>query len=127
MSQPTSTYAYVSNLFIKLIRLDNIGDVEMTHLHEFDHVTLLASGSVLASAGALRTDTVDRSQEFTAPHLIYIKQDTPHRFEALQPNTVLVCLHALKDEEGNLINPLDIPEDSMPSRHMKPFIKSKVE
>lgn len=126
MSQPTSTYAYVSNMFIKLIRLDNIGDVEVTHLHEFDHVTLLSSGSVLCSAGAVHGDTITDSKEFTAPHLIYIKENTPHRFEATSPNTVLACLHAIKNENGKVLDPSDFPEDSLPHQHMVPFIREKV-
>lgn len=107
MSQPNSTVAFVSNLFAKLIRLDNVGDIEHTHRHCFDHVTLLARGSVVAGIGRVGDTTIYEYETFTAPHFIYIPKDTPHRFEALEDNTVLVCLHSLKTEDGEDILPPD--------------------
>jgi quercetin dioxygenase-like cupin family protein len=76
------------------------GDIEPGHTHQFDHLTLLASGR-------LRVFTGDAEKIFTAPQMIYIKKDIRHELTALDDNTVVFCIHALRsgDAAGDIISP----------------------
>jgi hypothetical protein len=79
----------VSNLYSRMMHFKNAGDTEHTHTHSFDHLTLLASGSVKC---------VVNNQEtiFKAPHMIFIHKDKMHAFTALEDNTVAYCIHAMR-------------------------------
>jgi hypothetical protein len=83
----------VDNVFVKLHKFTNAGDIYQGHAHTFDHITLLATGKVL-----MKHDKGE--QEFTAPHLIVTPKDITHQFTALEPNTVFCCIHAIRDGDG---------------------------
>lgn len=104
MSFPTPSISCVANLFTKQMHFAKAGDVEQGHKHEFDHLTLLAAGS-------LRVRVEGKTTEFKAPHMIYIRAEHRHELTALEDNTVAYCIHALRD--GNrvedIIDPASIP------------------
>jgi quercetin dioxygenase-like cupin family protein len=87
---PVAALSCVSNVFIKQMHFTKAGDVEQGHAHCFDHVTLLASGRIRLTALGASTD-------FTAPHHIFIKAGVVHELEALEDNTVVHCIHAIRD------------------------------
>ena len=79
--------------------------MEMGHTHPFDHLTLLAAGSLKV--------TVDGQETiFKAPHMIYIHKDKIHELVALEDNTVAYCIHALRDGDGvgDILDPAMIPD-----------------
>ena len=80
------------------------GDLERGHSHVFDHVTLLASGKI-------RVTALGQSTDFTAPHHIFIKAGVVHALLALEDNTVVHCIHALRDGERveDIVNPTSVP------------------
>jgi hypothetical protein len=80
------------------------GDVEHGHTHRYDHMTLLASGSLKVTIEGVST-------EFVAPYMIYIRKDKNHILEALEDNTVAYCIHALRnnDGSGDIMDPDMIP------------------
>ena len=79
----------VANLYSRMMHFKNAGDTEHTHTHSFDHLTLLASGSVKCVVN-------NKETIFKAPHMIYIKKDEEHCFTALENNTVAYCIHAMR-------------------------------
>jgi quercetin dioxygenase-like cupin family protein len=79
------------------------GDVEHGHTHQFDHLTLLASGKLRVTVNGVGTD-------YSAPHMIYIHKDHEHELVALEDNTVAFCIHALRDKEGDILDPAMVPE-----------------
>lgn len=83
----------VDNVFVKLHYLKNIGDTHQGHSHTFDHITLLASGSVL-----MKHDGGE--QTFNSPHLIVTPKNIIHQFIALEPNTTFCCIHAIRNGDG---------------------------
>lgn len=93
----------VSNIFIKQMRFVRAGDCEEGHAHLFDHVTLLATGK-------LKLTALGKSTEFTAPHHIFIKAGVVHELEALEDNTVVHCIHGIR-ERGceDIVDPASIP------------------
>lgn len=70
-----------------------IGDSTQGHAHVFDHITLLASGAV-----TMKHD--NGAENFTAPHLIVTPKGIAHEFIATQSNTVICCIHAIRDGVG---------------------------
>lgn len=104
-NQPEIQLGCVANLFSRMMHFKNVGDTELGHTHQFDHLTLLASG-------ALRVTVEGQTSEFTAPHMIYIHADKVHELVALQPNTVAYCIHALRDKDHpeTILDPAMIPK-----------------
>ena len=104
MKQPEISIGCVANLFSRQMTFKDAGDTEMGHTHEFDHLTLLASGSLQV--------TVDGNVTmFKAQHMIYIHKDKNHQLVALEPNTVVYCIHALRNGNGvdDILDPSMIP------------------
>lgn len=68
----------------------NVGDTHDGHAHTFDHITLLASGSV-----TMKHDNGEK--DYLAPYLIVTPKGIKHQFIAKEPNTVFCCIHAIRD------------------------------
>ena len=103
MSQPIVHIGCVANLFSRMMRFEKAGDTELGHAHQFDHLTLLAKGTLKVTVEGVAT-------EFTAPHMIYIHKDKVHELEALTDETVAYCIHALRDKDNNeILDPSMIP------------------
>lgn len=93
MNKPKTDFKIVDNVFVKMHYFEKEGDTHEGHSHTFDHITLLATGSVLM--------THDKGQqEFKAPHLIVTPKGIKHQFTALEPNTIFCCVHAIRDGDG---------------------------
>lgn len=90
MSNPITDIRLVDNLFVKMHQFVNAGDTHQGHAHVFDHITLLAAGSVTMKHNK-------GEQDFTAPHLIVTPKGVVHQFIAKEPNTVFCCIHAIRD------------------------------
>jgi quercetin dioxygenase-like cupin family protein len=118
MSEPSIKIGCVANLYSRMMHFEKAGDIEIGHTHQFDHLTLLASGS-------LRVVVDGVSSEFVAPHMIYIKADKNHELIALQDNTVAFCIHALRDGDRveDIIDPETIPAGVDVKTYCKPLIK----
>lgn len=95
----------VSNVFIRIMKFKNSGDVEMGHAHPFDHVTFLSSGSLDVEINGVPSHHV-------APSAIFIAKDVEHKLTALEPSTTACCIHALRIGERveDIINPESIPK-----------------
>lgn len=101
MSNQIIDVKIVDNVFVKLHNLINTGDIVEGHTHNFNHITLLASGKVL-----MKYDSGE--QEFVAPHLIVTTKGKTHQFTALENNTVLCCIHAIRN--GDDITDIAAPD-----------------
>ena len=94
----------VDNVFVKMFQFVNSGDEMSGHAHVFDHITLLSSGKVL-----MKHDSGE--QEFVAPHLIVTPKGKSHQFTALSNDTVLCCIHAIR-EGDDVADPNITPEQT---------------
>ena len=95
----------VANLYSRMMHFESVGDFEAGHTHQFDHLTLLASGRLQI--------TVDGNvSEFEAPHMIYIHKDKMHELVALEPNTVAYCIHPMRlgERVEDIVDPSMVPE-----------------
>lgn len=105
MSQPEVKIGCVANLYSRMMVFRNVGDIEHGHTHQFDHLTLLASGKLQVTVDGIVS-------QFSAPHMIYIKKDKQHELIALEPNTVAYCIHALRigGDVDDIVDPDMVPE-----------------
>lgn len=117
MSQPIVHIGCVANLFSRMMNFEKVGDIEIGHAHQFDHLTLLAKGK-------LKVTVEGQSTDFTAPHMIYIHKDKIHELEALTDETVAYCIHALRDKDNNeILDPSMIPNGVDPLSLSGPLCK----
>lgn len=96
MSGPLVKLSCVGNVFTRMMHFEKAGDIEEGHAHPFDHATLL-------SAGSIRLTLEGCAKDFHAPDLIFIQKDKQHQLVALEDNTVVACIHALRDEAGEIL------------------------
>lgn len=116
--QPEVMLGCVANLWSKMMHFKEAGDVEPGHKHLFDHLTLLAQGS-------LQVTVDDVSTDFKAPHMIYIRAGKYHELKALEAGTLAYCIHAFRDGERieDIIDPSMIPTNHQnPYEFAKPLI-----
>lgn len=103
MSNPKISFASAGNIYIRSMHFENIGDINEGHSHPYDHLTLLATGS-------LKVTVENNISTFKAPHIIYIAKDKQHTLEALEPNTVVYCINALRNKDTqDILDPAMIP------------------
>ena len=108
----------VANLFVRQMFFKKAGDVEHGHEHYFDHLSLLATGSLKVVVDGV-------ASEFVAPHMIYIRADKTHEIIALEDNTAVYCIHALRNKDGNndILDPSMIPNGVDPLGVVLPVSK----
>lgn len=105
MASPINKMSAAANLWIRQMYFENAGDKNEPHEHTFDHMTLLAHGSIKVTVDSVST-------EFKAPHIIWVAKGKKHYIEALEAGTVAYCVHALKNKESadsEILSPEQIP------------------
>ena len=105
MANPEITIIAVSNVFCRLMTFKNKGDIEEGHKHTYHHATLVSSGSVRVEILDDGNKNILFSKEFTAPNFIFTDKDKNHRLISLEDNTVCSCIHAVRDIEGEIVDP----------------------
>lgn len=117
MAYPETKMTCVKNLWTRQMYFAKAGDANEGHVHNYDHITLLAYGSV-------RVHVEGNTTEFKAPQMIYVKAGKSHFIEALEDGTVAYCVHALRDKDSEeIIDPSQIPlgVDAFASGMAKPL------
>lgn len=95
--------AAIDNVWVRQMHFDVAGKKNSPHYHHHDHASLLAAGSVKVVVDGVET-------VFKAPCMILVVKDKLHYMEALEPNTVVYCVHGIRDNpDGNLVSPEMIP------------------
>lgn len=105
MAYPNTKITAIKNLWIRQMSFAKVGDKNEGHLHDYDHITLLASGSV-------NVYVEDKVTKYTAPYMIMIAKGQRHYLEALEENTIAYCVHALRNaesEDSEILDPDQIP------------------
>ena len=105
MAEPIIKIGAVSNIYVRQMHFLNAGDIEYGHSHDFDHLSLLSSGKVMSIVDG-------KESVFEAPMMIFIKKGIQHEFVALEDNTVLHCVHAIRNGERieDIVDPDSIPQ-----------------
>jgi hypothetical protein len=87
---------YFGNLWVRQNVLQKAGDYTSGHYHYFDHVSLLAKGSVEVNIEGFPPKT------FVAPTFIVIRKEYAHSFKALEDDTLWYCVFAIRGEDGEV-------------------------
>jgi quercetin dioxygenase-like cupin family protein len=93
MSEPKIAIQISDNVFVKMMVFETVGDENQGHSHTFNHITLLSKGSVEMT----HDNGIDT---YVAPHLIVTPKGIAHKFKALEADTILCCIHAIRAGEG---------------------------
>ena len=120
MAQPNSKISLVSNVWVKQMVFENIGDINEGHKHLFDHQTLLAHGEVEVTVNG-------KNKVFEAPTIIYIRAGQVHEIKATKAGTVCYCIHPIRDGERieDIIDPADVPVGSSIQQGLVEGVKAK--
>lgn len=116
MGRPDTRMTVFANLWIRQMHFEKVGDRNEGHVHDFNHLTLLAKGKV-------KFIVEDNETEFTAPHVIVTAAGKRHYIEALEDDTVAYCVHALRNAECE--NADILTEDQIP-KGVDPHTSGKV-
>jgi hypothetical protein len=88
---------YFGNIWVRSHTFAKVGDTNGEgHKHNFDHVTLLAVGSVLVEIEG------HEPKRFDAPTFIVIDKNKAHKFTSLTDNVVYYCVFAVRDINGEV-------------------------
>jgi quercetin dioxygenase-like cupin family protein len=94
-NQPVSVEIKLTDdLFIKTATVADAGTIIPTHAHRYDHITLLAYGSMRVEAGG------EMLGDYTGPVGILIRAGVKHTMTTLTEGVVFACIHALHGTEG---------------------------
>ena len=95
----------ISNVYTRLMHFQNAGDIEHGHAHDFDHGTLVSSGSLFVEVFDPQTKELISQKTIDAPNFIFIEKYKLHRLTALADDTVCACIHALRTNDEELLEP----------------------
>lgn len=104
-------HAYQHNVYLKQMDFDEPNMTYCGHHHEYDHVTLVASGRVRVTFGAVPFAGIpEEVKEYSAVSMFVTRSFRLHTIVSLEPNTTVCCVHAIRTKDGNILEP-DIPKD----------------
>lgn len=92
---------YIGNIWVRQNYLEKAGDSVGGHLHYFDHVSLLAKGSVEVLLDG------ENPRTFSAPTFIVIRKNHRHQITALEDDTSWYCVFAVRDIDGSVADIVD--------------------
>lgn len=105
MAAPEVKMISVSNVFSRLMRFVEAGDIEVGHAHNYDHATLISSGAVRYEVLDGKNGNIVSSKDVYAPNFVFVRKNIYHRLVALEPNTVCACIHAIRSIEDDIVSP----------------------
>ncbi len=76
-------YTTENGAFVKEMDIKHAGTIIPQHAHTYEHISYVAQGAVLFEG-----------KRFDAPHAITVPAFKKHTFQALVPNTLVLCIHA---------------------------------
>lgn len=96
----TEVDVYEANgLAVKQIALHKKGTKVYQHVHEYDHLSMLAVGAIEVWVDGKHVKSA------IAPEGIEIKAHTAHEFVSLTDTTVIYCIHNIEKGLGYTLNP----------------------
>ena len=94
-------FAEVDGMWVRAYTLAKEHQVAVQHVHEHDHITLLANGKVAVWQDGVLVDS------YVAPAVITVPAGRKHAFVALSDNVVFCCLHNLRGTDETVPKILD--------------------
>lgn len=98
-----------SNVYIRRMTFHKANTIELGHTHLYDHVSYVSLGSCEVQVYDEEKDEMGPPKRYQAPATIFIAKNKIHQLKSLEDNTVIDCVHALRDIDGNIIDPNSFP------------------
>lgn len=99
-------HAFQHNIYLKKMFFNAQGSVYKGHHHDYDHVTLVASGKVRVRFAAVPEAFLPAEEkEYSGVSMFVTRCFREHEITALEDNTVVCCIHAIRDANGQVIDP----------------------
>jgi dTDP-4-dehydrorhamnose 3,5-epimerase-like enzyme len=106
---PEIKISCLSNVYVRRMLFSKEGIVEVGHRHPYSHTSLVASGSIAIQVYNDNTQELLDPVVYHAPSMVMIEKNIAHQITSLEDNTVVCCIHALRDETETIIDPEMIP------------------
>jgi len=88
---------FYGNVWVRSHTYRKAGDINGGgHYHHFNHVTLLAKGSIKVEIEGCEP------KRYNSPTFVIIDKDKKHKITALEDDTVYYCVFALRDVDGDV-------------------------
>lgn len=100
MQMQSTELGYFGNIWVRQNAMEKAGVSYPGHKHHFDHVTLLSKGKVQIEVEGQPT------KEFSAPTFIVIRKELEHKITALTDDVLYYCVFALRNLDGEVIDPM---------------------
>lgn len=101
------------NVYVKKMSFPEKDTVYCGHHHDYDHVTMVTKGRVRVKFLAVPEAGIDEEvKEYSAVETFVTRSFREHEITTLEPETVVCCIHAIREENGNPV----VPE--VPSEHL---------
>lgn len=101
-----------SNVYIRRMIFKQAGIIELGHTHKFDHISYVSSGSISVQVYDQENKEMLPPKVFNAPATIFIAKGLVHQLKSLEDNTVVSCIHALRDITDDIVSPEMLPVPS---------------
>lgn len=92
----TEDITTADGIFIKRVVVPKAQSWVPQHAHQWDHTTLLTSGSMFVWTDAMSDKVYALDRVYTAPAAIFIKAGVKHLFRTCEDSTTFFCIHNLK-------------------------------
>lgn len=89
------------NILIRPNTLEKKGDKVDGHTHNFDHTTIVFTGSVHVIATLPSGNIIEK--DFTAPAHFLVKADVKHEIIAKEDGTIFWCVYSHRSPQGDVI------------------------
>jgi murein L,D-transpeptidase YcbB/YkuD len=104
-------HIFQHNIYVKEMRFTEANQTYCGHHHDYDHVTMVAAGRVRVKFSAVpEVGIQEETKEYEAVSTFVTRSFREHEITALTPDTVVCCIHAVRDASGDIIVP-EAPED----------------
>lgn len=99
-------HIYQHNVYVKEMRFTESNQTYCGHHHDYDHVTMVAAGKVRVKFAAIPEAGIEEEvKEYNAVSTFVTRSFREHEITALTPDTVVCCIHAIRDVNGEIIVP----------------------
>ena len=94
------------NVYLKKMNFKEENITYCGHYHEYDHVTLIASGRVRVKFSSIPEMGIpEEIKEYSAVSTFVTRSFREHEITSLEPNTMVCCIHGIREDNGEIIVP----------------------
>lgn len=99
-------HAFQHNIYVKKMTFNKGGLIYRGHHHDYDHVTLVAAGRALVKFKEVPEAGLPAEERvYDGVSMFVTRAFREHEITALDDNTVVCCIHAIRSKNGEVIDP----------------------